>query len=790
MTYKNRIDTEQGRLRLLKGLLNPKYAVDRELYLLSGDPTKGVIQEIIPDEGIVFPPPLTGLKENDFFLTIYHFNDVHGHLVRFTPTEDEPVFTRMAYQIQEKRQKVADDPHRAVLTVSAGDDCIGTVFDELMDDTFGSDPVHASYRLYSAAGVDLSVLGNHDFDLGIQVLKHSIQNDAKFPILAANLADCPALQGLYYPAALMVIKGIRIGIIGLATSAEYKISKQESRIYNPIQTALNILPAIKPLCDVVILLTHLGYSLSATSAITAEAGDVELAKALPYAGVHLIIGGHSHNELNHQGLSPHNIVNGIPIVQAGSLGRYLGRVDVRIRQKSAAVTHVRLTPTEILPVDQDLEDQVMQPLIQRARNYFSRVLGKVGDNPTLGTDYVRNTFASGELALANFITDGMLSQLRKAGQQVDLAMIDSSCVRRGLEVSGELSYGDWFNLMPFADTIRYYRLSGDQLLDLIYDNAKRIDLPNEPNTERGFLQFSRGIRYTIRLGKTRAEVEAEDILVNGKPLNLQLDKEFLIATTSFVRELAGNWENCRDQLAGCDLIDIHEFDYFESDYFMRRELVKYILDQGEISEKTGALIDGRLKVEEEMKGSITDLSIKEFTREISFQNHAMAGAVISNAALSAVSLGFACVRNTQLFLEDGGAPYQSRLDQLGSIQEQLLDICEKDATAIGTLVSLRNAGEEMQGQRLLCEYPTRISQLSIAAAQTLQDFRSMVNERVKDDLEMSINLLAGTAQSAMLLLDSNLRIWTDPDLANQFEPILEGLINDIDHLNPVKRIRS
>jgi hypothetical protein len=65
-----------------------------------------------------------------------------------------------------------------------------------------------------------------------------------------------------------------------------------------------------------------------------------------------------------------------------------------------------------------------------------------------------------------------------------------------------------------------------------------------------------------------------------------------------------------------------------------------------------------------------------------------------------------------------------------------------------------------------------------------------VNERVKDDLEMSINLLTGTAQSAMLLLDINLRIWTDPQLANQFEPILEGLIDDIEHLSPVKRIRS
>jgi 2',3'-cyclic-nucleotide 2'-phosphodiesterase (5'-nucleotidase family) len=536
LTEKSIINTEKGRLRLHKGYLNPKNASDRELYLFTGNPTAGLIEEILPDEGVVLPEPLPGLKDTDFFLTLYHFNDVHGHLVRFTPDGDEPVFTRMAYQINEKRAKVENDPYRAVLTLSAGDDCIGTVFDELMDDTFESNPVHASYRLYSAAGVDLSVLGNHDFDLGMDVLKQSIQNDAEFPILAANLTDCPSLKGLYYPAALLVVKGIRIGIIGLATSAEYKISKKLCRIYNPVQTALNILPAIRPLCDVVILLTHLGYSLAATSAITAEAGDVELAKSLPYAGVHLIVGWQSHHELNHQGLSPHNIVNGIPIVQAGSLGRYLGRVDLRIRQKSAAVAHVRLIPTETIPVDHLLEQKVMKPLVHRARSYFARVLGIVGVDPKLGTDYVRTTFASGELALANFITDGMIKQLRKSGQTADIAMIDSSCVRRGLNVGGQLTYGDWFNVMPFADTIRFYQLTGQQLRDLIHDNAKRIDLPGEPNTERGFLQFSKEVRYNVQLGKTRTDTRIQEIMINGIKLDEQLGKLFMVATTSFVRE--------------------------------------------------------------------------------------------------------------------------------------------------------------------------------------------------------------------------------------------------------------
>jgi len=784
------INTEKQYLRLQKGQPNPKNAADRQMYLLTGDPTKGKIESIILDEGVELPPRLPALKEKDFFLTIYHFNDVHGHLLRFTPNGDEPVFTRMAYQINEKRDKVEDDSTRAVLTLSAGDDCIGTVFDELMDDTFESDPVHASYCLYSAAGVDLSVLGNHDFDMGLDVLKQSIRNDAEFPILAANLTDCPTLEGLYYPGVIMVIKGIRVGVIGLTTSAEFKISKKLGCIHNPVETVQNILPALRPLCDVVILLTHLGYSLAANSAIVADAGDVELARSLPYAGVHLIVGGHSHDELNHQGLSPQNIVNGIPIMQAGSIGRYLGRVDVRIHQKSAAVTHARLTATETIPVDYLLEQKVMKPLIHRARNYFSRVIGKVGDDPDLGTDNVRNSFASGELALANFITDGLVHQLKDAGQEVDLGMIDSSCVRRGLNVGEDLTFGDWFNLMPFADTIRVYEMTGKQLKDLIHDNAFRIDREWEPNTERGFLQFSSEIRYVVQQARSRAETRAKRIQFKGKPLDAQLDRNYLVATTSFVREFASNWEACNDQSTSCELIDLHDYEHYEKDYFMRRELIKYIMDHGGVSNENGARLDGRLKVEEDMESSITDLSIKDFTKEVSFQNHAMAGAVIANAAVSAVSLGFACVRNSQRFLDENSTAYQSRLDELASVQEQLLDICDKDATAIGILNALRNSGQEMQGQKLLCELPARASQLSISAAQTLQDFRSHVHDRVRDDLEMSINLLTGTARSAMLLLDSNLRQWTDPELADQFEPVLEGLINDIDHLSPVKRIRS
>ena len=85
-------------------------------------------------------------------------------------------------------------------------------------------------------------------------------------------------------------------MIGLTTPAEIKhVSPGEFTVTDPVVAAGNLLPALRPLCDVLIVLSHLGYNLASASAATAGAGDVELAGVLPHGAVDLIIGGHTHS---------------------------------------------------------------------------------------------------------------------------------------------------------------------------------------------------------------------------------------------------------------------------------------------------------------------------------------------------------------------------------------------------------------------------------------------------------------------------------------------------------------
>jgi len=193
-----------------------------------------------------------------------------------------------------------------------------------------------------------------------------------------------------------------------------------------------------------------------------------------------------------------------------------------------------------------------------------------------------------------------------------------------------------------------------------------------------------------------------------------------------------------------------------------------------------------------MKHQVTKNTVRQFIDEVANQHHAMAGAVIAASAAQAAALGRACI---QISLEHRGdvldaVDVADRIQQITRIKESLIAWCDRDATGIAEFVALREAGDELRGQQLLCDSPAEMSRLSVEAAAILQDFRPLVSERVQDDLEMSITLLSGTAQAAMLLLDSNLRIWPEKALLDKYEPIRADLEHQIKQLTPTARIRN
>jgi 5'-nucleotidase / UDP-sugar diphosphatase len=553
-------------LHLIRGTPNPFGTHAAELFLLAGDATQPIRQIIFDAE---LPARRTDVR--DFHLRILHITDLHGRISRVTAYDDTPIFSRIVSCVRETRR--TENANAATIFLSAGDELVGTAFEELLCNPSLPSRFNPAHRLLSQAGLDVATLGNHEFDAGTRLLGDSIRDDARFPIVCANLANCPQLANAVFPAALLIVKGIRIGIIGLTTSAEV-IHRDDPNfsIANPVTVAQNLLPLIRPLCDIVILLTHLGHSLTATTAIVCDAGDFELAQNLPAGACDVIVGGHTHIALNECGLDVANMVNEIVVAQAGANGDWLGKIEM-VLNPHATIAEVSLIATNELPVDAEFEREHVQPIVAQVKQLLAEELGRVAEIETRLAD-----FASRESEMANFITDAMVECCRLAGHAVDFAMIDNSAISCDLE-SGVLTFEHWFQLMPHSDVIRLYQIRCDQLQTLLDDNARRVT-----NRDQGFVQFSRQLAYTIDRDK------AINIRVNDVPLDEQRGRTFVIACSSFTRQRDTSWQ--ADAIKKqWPVLPLSELSKIDTSLRLRDELLAHIRAHGGIAGRR----DGRVQ---------------------------------------------------------------------------------------------------------------------------------------------------------------------------------------------------
>ena len=189
--------------------------------------------------------------------------------------------------------------------------------------------------------------------------------------------------------------------------------------------------------------------------------------------------------------------------------------------------------------------------------------------------------------------------------------------------------------------------------------------------------------------------------------------------------------------------------------------------------------------------SVKDQLTHETLDAIALANHCQAGAVIAVSGALAAALGQATANGTLAEGTTGVAASAAHhvQEQLTLIRARLQSLADQDAIAIGEFVRLRENGQVLQGYELLCDGPREMAELAIQAALVLQDFRRSVCERTHDDLEFAITLMTGVARGAMQLLDSNLRIWPLPELLAKYDHKVDKLAEQVDALQPVKRIR-
>ena len=229
-------------------------------------------------------------------VTILHTNDIHGRVEGLS---------RVATLVERIRKET---PHR-VIYVDAGD--VEETTTRLSNLTKGV----AMHRLLSAAGCEVSVVGNAVWlRYGPQVVSDQARA-ATYPLLLANLSPVEGVQ----PTAL--IDGIGFvgvtdpfhsfldtGVYGIEVTDEVEAVRRGARDLRA-QGA-----------ELVVCLSHLGYAVEAESYPSVL--DPELAEQVQ-GEVDLIIGAHTHHLLPEG-----DRVGSVTIAQAGCFAEHLGRIDV------------------------------------------------------------------------------------------------------------------------------------------------------------------------------------------------------------------------------------------------------------------------------------------------------------------------------------------------------------------------------------------------------------------------------------------------------------------------------
>ncbi len=619
------INLAPGALQVVQAEPNPAGNID-QLFLFKGDAVNKPVDQIFArsDDDV---PPSSG-ADNSRKLRVFHFNDLHNHLTDLSgDAKGTHRFSQMVKRVGDARRDQSID--EAILFLSIGDDHTGAGFDELLGWTEDQFVADASYRAYSAAGVDCSVLGNHEFDRGSLLLAKGIRQDAEFPILSANVHSSSHLEpgSDYYPAAIAVVKGLRIGMIGLTTRVETKVGQPGDlslAVASPVDVISNILPAIAPLVDVVLILSHCGYGdgqhKSGKAAAVRDIGEADFAIARAASVLTdkplFILGSHTHTVINEHGLEDSNIFDGVPVLQAGGKGQFIGELELNFTADAVceigkACLHA-IKPNidgetegeQPSDYDAEFETNHIEALIAQIKDNLSSTIAQVNTRKLSFDTTVLDRYA-GESVLLNFMCDAIHSRMNELQYEVDFCLLNGATALAGVE-PGALTLGGWFDVMPYADQVFIITLSVAALDAILQNNAKRILRPEEiANTDykgflpRGFTHTSKHIRYGIELGHSADEARAISIEINGVPIASLSEQEFKVAMPTYLALGAfgerWNGETISGGVAG-DLagFDMRVFPAVNTGQIYRNQVSAYIQAAGVLDDKVN--IDGRLRI--------------------------------------------------------------------------------------------------------------------------------------------------------------------------------------------------
>ncbi len=511
--------------------------------------------------------PLTDLQ-------ILSFNDFHGNLQPPGGSSgrvlnpDGQTFTAaggveyLATHLAEARKG-----HPNTVTVAAGD-IVGA--SPLISALFHDEP---TIRSMNALGLDVSAVGNHEFDEGyveLQRLQHggclpdgdglANQNScpdnepfegATFSYLAANVVETATGKTVLPAYTIKTFpNGAKVGFIGMTLKGTPSIVTASGirglEFRDEVQTANALVPELRKqgVKAIVVLVHEGGYPVTQAYNYTCDSDKaisgpiVQIAQHLD-PEIDMIISGHTH--MPYVCNIPDPDGNDRLVTSASSFGRLFTETDLRYNLRSNDIVRGSVKGSNLVVTRDVARDPVQTALIDKYAAYAAPITSRIVGSIT--TDVTRTMNASGESQLGDLIADAQRTDpsVVMGSRAPDIAFMNPGGIRADLtyaqvssgEQPGEVTFGEAFTVQPFNNYLVSMDLTGSQIKALLNQQWSG----GNAGSPR-MLQVSNGFAYTYS-GTTLGTVT-----LNGSPL---VDSQvYRVVANSFLSDGGDNFTTFKD----------------------------------------------------------------------------------------------------------------------------------------------------------------------------------------------------------------------------------------------------
>ncbi|HSL43112.1 MAG TPA: 5'-nucleotidase C-terminal domain-containing protein [Anaerolineales bacterium] len=432
------------------------------------------------------------LRDNSIIpLTILHHNDSHGNIDKTSFVG----YTQLATLIKQERQH-----NPRTLLLSSGDNIQGdamSYYFKTAPTGFTSDGtaiadssmhIQPLIKAFNAMGYDAMTLGNHEFNFGKDVFV-SVLEQATFPLLQANVAEDEANPyGLaaanIQPYVEKSFGDIDVAILGIGNHRipNYELPSNIPGLTfsDPIAKTQELSDLLSPTNDVVIALTHIGFTENPSSVEVDANVDTNLVAQT--SGVDAVIGGHSHtNPISGFGVYKYlptliQAADGQPVIvhHAYRYNNTLGEVILGLRDLGGGKYEVVSRSGRYLSVPiatpEDAEiDAIVTPYSNMLAEYNGRPIGYTETPVDTTNAYIAETSAANLQADAAIyelsshdITDvdfHLSGAMTRPSSQSNWIMFPGASVT----TPTQMKISDMFTLMPYENSLVVLQMNGPQL---------------------------------------------------------------------------------------------------------------------------------------------------------------------------------------------------------------------------------------------------------------------------------------------------------------------------------------